>query len=314
MAEPLVHRPLSVVGAPSSAGAYGPGQELAPATFRRHGLVDALRDAGLDVNDRGDGRLVEWQPDAENPTAANAGLVGQVATRLATTLANVFAAGHNVLVLGGDCTIELGTVAGAQSDGSTVGLVYIDLDADLNTPATGDGILDWMGVAHLLDVPGAHDSLATIGGQRPMLQPHAVRLFSTANVTPPEAVLIEDLSLKVECLSAVAEQTKQVLARTHEWARAYDRLLVHVDIDVLDYEKFPIAENTDRRGGLDLATLTGVLIGLCSFPNWRALTLTEVNPRHAPHEERSFNELINMLTSALAGHPSGIESGTGDPT
>ena len=59
-----------------------------------------------------------------------------------------------MLVLGGDCTVELGTVAGAIRSGTTVGLAYIDLDADLNTPETGDGILDWMGVAHLLDVPG----------------------------------------------------------------------------------------------------------------------------------------------------------------
>ena len=35
-------RTLCLVGAPSSAGAYAPGQEKAPAAFRRHGLVAAL--------------------------------------------------------------------------------------------------------------------------------------------------------------------------------------------------------------------------------------------------------------------------------
>lgn len=39
--------------------------------------------------------------------------------------------GEDVLVLGGDCRIELGTVAGALADGSSVGLIYIDLDGDL---------------------------------------------------------------------------------------------------------------------------------------------------------------------------------------
>ena len=96
MIKPLAHRPLSVIGAPSSAGAYGPGQELAPSTFRRHGLVDALRDAGLDVTDRGDCQLVGWKPDTANPTAANAGLVGDVASELAAALAGVFAADHDV--------------------------------------------------------------------------------------------------------------------------------------------------------------------------------------------------------------------------
>jgi arginase family enzyme len=35
-------RPLTVVGAATSAGAYGPGQERAPEYLRAHGLVDAL--------------------------------------------------------------------------------------------------------------------------------------------------------------------------------------------------------------------------------------------------------------------------------
>jgi len=42
-----------------------------------------------------------------------------------------------------------------------------------------------------------------------------------------------------------------------------------VDVDVLDYDEFPIAENTGRRGGLDLAALTRVLTDLCALPNWR---------------------------------------------
>ena len=47
---------LAVIGAPTSAGAFGPGQERAPSAFRAHGLLDALRARGLDVVDRGDGR------------------------------------------------------------------------------------------------------------------------------------------------------------------------------------------------------------------------------------------------------------------
>ena len=40
-------RDVSLVGAPTSAGAYGPGQERSPAVFRRHGLVELLRSRGL---------------------------------------------------------------------------------------------------------------------------------------------------------------------------------------------------------------------------------------------------------------------------
>lgn len=293
------HR-LSVLGAPSSAGAYGPGQERAPATFRAHGLLPALAAAGLEVTDRGDGPLVRWRTDEQSPRAANVGLVADVARGLADTVSDALGDGHDVLVLGGDCTVELGTVAGAVRDGSTVGLVYVDLDADLNTPETGDGVLDWMGVAHLLGVAGANPDLVSLSGAQPMLDVAAVRLFGTHSVSAPEQAVIDRLAVHVEPLDAVVDDLEAVLARTRGWAARYDRLLVHVDADVLDHDRFPIAENTDSRGGLDLSTLTRLLRGLCALPTWRGLTLTEINPDHAPDERQAFHHLVGMLTEVLS--------------
>ena len=295
------NRPLSVIGAPSSAGAYGPGQERAPAVFRRHGLTTSLKARGIDVVDRGDGAVAHWRTDEANPTAGNVELVTGVVLELADSVASALADDHNVLVLGGDCTVELGTVAGAIRSGTTVGLAYIDLDADLNTPETGDGILDWMGVAHLLDVPGSHEGLASVAHRRPMLNPDAVRLYVAKNVSEPEREVIHRLDLGVEPLAAVVTEPSAVAARTRAWAEAFDSVLVHVDFDVLDYDLFPIAENTDRRGGLDLDSLSRLLSDLCGLPNWRALTLTEINPGHAPDEQQSFGQLIAMLGAVLEG-------------
>ena len=47
-------RPISILGVPTTAGSHNPGQEKAPAAWRAAGLVDGLRKAGLDVEDRGD--------------------------------------------------------------------------------------------------------------------------------------------------------------------------------------------------------------------------------------------------------------------
>lgn len=294
------HRSLSIIGAPSSAGAYGPGQERAPGTFRHHGLIAHLRAVGLDVADHGDGSTTVWRTDESNPTACNADLVADVAAELADTVAAAMAADHNVLVLGGDCTVELGTVAGAIRDGSRVGLAYVDLDADLNTPETGDGILDWMGAAHLLDIPGAHPHLASISTTKPMLTPMSLRLFGTHSVSDPEQAVIDRLDLHVEPLEAVRGELAAVTERTREWAGHFDRVLVHVDADVLDFDQFPIAENTDSRSGLSLTELGDLLDVLCGLPNWAGLTVCEVNPAHSPDEEDSFRRLIATLGHALA--------------
>ena len=73
--------------------------------------------------------------------------VRAVATRVEAALR----AGELALVLGGDCTVGVGTVAGAVAAGAEPRLVYLDLHADLNTPSSvPDGALDWTGLAHLL--------------------------------------------------------------------------------------------------------------------------------------------------------------------
>ncbi len=292
---------LSVIGAPTSAGAFGPGQERAPSAFRAHGLLDALRARGLDVVDRGDGLRAEWRTDQRSPEARNVNTVAAVARELADAVAAAFADGHDILVLGGDCTIELGTVAGAIRDGARVGLAYVDLDSDLNIPGTGEGALDWMGVAHLLDVAGADETLTSLAGRRPMLDVEAVRLFAVQNITTFERSVIDRLRLQVEPLADVANDPDAVAERTRAWAASYDRILVHVDIDVLDYTKFPIAHEIRDTPGLELPQLTRLLRDLHGLPNWSTLTLTEVNPDHAPDERDSFGRLIEMLGDVLGG-------------
>jgi arginase len=291
---------LSVIGAPTSAGAFGPGQERAPSVFRAHGLLDALRARGLDVVDRGDGQRAEWATDERNPEARNVDTVAAVASELAETVVAAFADGHDILVLGGDCTIELGTVAGAIRDGARVGLAYVDLDADLNVPGTGEGALDWMGVAHLLDVPGADQTLTSLAGRQPMLDAEAVRLFAVENITTFERSVIDGLGLHVERLADVVDDPDAVAERTRGWAASYDRILVHVDVDVLDYPKFPIAHEIRDTPGLELPQLARLLRDLAGLPNRSALTLTEVNPDHAADERESFARLIDMLGDVLA--------------
>jgi len=75
---------LSVLGAPSSAGAYAPGQEKAPGALRAAGLVRRLFECGIDVEDRGDVPGYRWQVDKAYPRAMN---VAKVATVVPWSLA-----------------------------------------------------------------------------------------------------------------------------------------------------------------------------------------------------------------------------------
>jgi arginase len=290
---------VCVIGAPSSAGAYAPGQEKAPAALRRHGLIAALRAGGLSVSDVGDVAGFRWRPDLDNPKAMNAGAAAAVAGAVADRVAQAVETARRVLVLGGDCTVELGTVAGATRSCASVGMIYVDLDVDLNAPETSDGALDWTGVAHLLDIPGAAGALAGLGPRRPMLRPHEVLFVAAGNITPPERATIDRLGLPVIGLDAVAADLGAAAKRATDWAASFERLLIHVDVDVLSYVHFPIAENVRRRAGVLPGQLSELLVTLARAPNFKALTLTEVNPDHAPDEGRACQALNRMLTDVM---------------
>lgn len=288
-------RTLSLIGAPSSAGAYAAGQERAPDAWRRHGVTRSLEAAGRVVRDRGDTTLRRWAPDRERPDAMNVADAAGTTTELADLVAAAVAEDDDVLVLGGDCTVELGTMVGATRRGGSAALVYIDLDADLKVPATGEGALDWMGVAHLIDADGAVDELAGLGTRRPIVQGCDVRLFAQDNITDSEAELVNRHGIAVTTLAEVHQNPAGTADQAVTWAAEHDELWVHVDIDVLRWVDFPIAENARRRDGLTLDELGTVLRRLVAAPNWRGLTICEVNPDHAPDEAESFAALVAWL-------------------
>lgn len=295
----MAKRPLNIIGAATSGGAYAPGQERAPAAFRRHGLAEALANQGRIITDRGDVVSFRWRPDTARRQAMNVEAVRNACDVVASHVASAITEQEDVLVLGGDCTVELGAVAGANAAGARVGLVYIDFDADLNTPDTSDGALDWTGVAHLLNIPGCEPSLASLGPTRPMLSPQQLLYFGVENITPPEAAVIRDHAIKVISREDALSDIEAATARAAEWAARFDSVLVHFDVDALSFVDFPIAENVRRCDGLKLEQAAFALKQLIALPQWRGLTVTEVNPDHAPDEAVAFASLNNALADAL---------------
>ena len=94
--------------------------------LRDAGLLDALADAGIDVLDLGDVPGFRWRPDHRSPRAMNVAAVARVARDVADRVREARAGGRLPLVMGGDCTIELGTVAGFADADPAPGLLYFD--------------------------------------------------------------------------------------------------------------------------------------------------------------------------------------------
>ena len=297
--------PLTLIGAPTSAGAYSPGQEKTPDALRAAGLVESLNRCGIDVRDQGNVPGFRWSVDRSNIRAMNAETVAEVAEATANRVAAALRKGSPVLVVGGDCTVEIGTVAGALHCNTSIGIVYIDLDTDLNTPeSVDDGALDWMGVAHMLGVRGSVRRLTELGPCVPLLQPSQIHFFANDNSKPFEREIIESRGIAEKRLADVAsDPTGAAQSIVDGWAKQFELLLVHLDVDVLDYLSMPLAENNRRNEGLRFEQLIAALRPLLCAPNWIALTVCEINPDHGEKDGSTMRTFTKALADVLSESP-----------
>jgi arginase len=297
-----VSRELAVVGVPSSAGAHHAGQDLAPAALRDHGFVDQLRAAGLAVTDAGDVAGEVFAADSATATARNVEAVVRVANAVADAVEDQARQGRHPIVLGGDCTITLGVVAGLQRTADDVRVAYFDGDADLNTPErTRSGVLDATGIAHLLGL--ADTPLARIGRTSPMLGDEQLVLLGYDPSDPDSFdadVLASRPSLHHFDGAAVGADPVGVARRAVAALGSPDAVMaVHFDVDAVDSRDLPLANYPHYGTGVPLATAGQVLELLLSSPNASALVLTEVNPTHDPAGDQ-LTRYVDTVTDAIA--------------
>jgi arginase len=295
---------MKILGVPTSAGAFAPGQEQAPAALRAAGLIERLREAGIEVEDLGDSPTWRWRPDPANPRAQNRDAVAAIAADTAARVQRALETGEPLLVLGGDCTVELGTVAGHVARGERFGLVYFDVHPDLNTPqSVHAGALDWMGVAHMLGVEGADPVVSGFGPHSPLLDDDQVLLFGWGadQATSFEHEQIEVRGLEQVPLSEVTRDPGGAAARVVDgFARRFDRVLVHFDVDTIDFTDAPLSEHTGRNEGLSLDAALDALGVLLSSDRLSALTVTELNPLHGAEDGVTLERFVGGLAAALA--------------
>jgi arginase len=298
-------RSLAVIGVPSSAGAHAPGQERAPQAFRRAGLLELLAQRGINVDDRGDLPKVRWHPDPTHPHAQRADQVAQVANAVADAVVSSLSNSDAVLVLGGDCTIEVGVVAGFARSRERVGLIYFDAGPDLNVPSSvRPGFLDWMGTAHLLGLPEATEPLSHIGPRYPLVNSSQVVFFGAVpdELTDWERRVVAEKALRVrwvdEVKAGAAGAAREALA---DLEHDVDRILVHFDLDAVDFTDFPVADFPTVNAGLTLREAFEAIGEFTHHPKFAALTVCEFNPNHVDEEPQLVRQFVEALAASLPG-------------
>lgn len=292
---------VTIIGAPSSAGAHHAGQEQAPAALRAAGFLDRLRTAGIDVVDLGDVANATFTLDDPASTARGLTTVVDVARAVARAVTGVLAENRLPIVVGGDCTITLGVVAGVQQAHPDAGVVYFDGDADLDTPeTTGGGVLDAMGVAHLLGL--TDNPLARLGDRWPMLDPAHIVLFGydARDLDAHEEAGLASLPALARYTYREVRSTPaaNAAAAVATLRKASDHLVVHFDVDAVDSRELPLGNFPHYGTGVSLETAGDALTMFYSAPQLVAAVMTEINPSYDPSGV-ALGRYVDAVTSAL---------------
>jgi arginase len=286
---------VAVFGVPTAAGAHGPGPERAPFALREAGLLDALRAGGAVVVNLSDLSLFPYRDDPEHPRARNADVVACAARAAADEMTRALSEGFT-LVLGGDCALLAGTLAGAKRFlGQPVGVVFLDADADLNTPeTTPSGRLHGMALALALG-RGPRE----IAGDAPVVAPEHVALVGFRVLDPGERGDLGHLGLALPARAARTLGMRTTASLALDGVENGDGpILVHLDVDLLDPSDMAAKEPLAPGPGLSWDEASDLLTALLASPRVVALQVTEFNPSLDP-DGTAARKLVAIIARAV---------------
>jgi len=301
LAVKIVRQPnkIALIGACSSAAAFLAGTEKAPAALRAAGLIAKLREAGFEVNDLGDCPTRMFADDEDHRRARNLPAIVAGLNDLKLHAETAIKSGALVLVLGGDCAQVIGLLAAARRYYKHVNLLWMDRDADLNTPAsTPSGRIDGMVVAHIIG-RGAPE-LVRFFGESALVREPDVLLFGLERIDPPEQEFLTKSPMRhVEAADiqkkGAAASARDALAHLHTDARDF---VLHLDTDIIAQEEFA-AVNVPGSGGLRLEEVREALREAVSQKTLLGLDVAQYNPDR-DLDGSAAQKLVALLVDALS--------------
>jgi arginase len=253
------------------------------------------------VVDSGDLPGSAFAVDHEHPRARNLAAVVKVAGQVADAVASAVQAGQRPLVLGGDCTVTIGVIAGFRRVLPGTGLAYVDGDVDLGAvSAESSGILDATGIWHLLGY--GEPELARLAGEPPLLDPSRLAILGCdpREVTEEGRRLLADHGVSYTDGPGLVADPEAAARKALAALAGSGPMVVHFDVDVVDSGDLPLGNFPHYSSGVGLTDVGRCLRVLLADPSCAALVLTEVNPTYDA-DGGQLDRYLAELTSALAG-------------
>ena len=280
IAEP--NKSVSILGVPLGYGASMAGVDIGPAALRVARLNQRIARLGYSVHDLGDMRLERPQSFPEvDDKLKYVREISNACEQLAKEVEAILEAKQFPLILGGDHSIAIGSFAGVVShykkQDETIGLLWFDAHADINTPeTTPSGNIHGMPLAALLGL-GAPE-LTNVGGFAPKLDPKLCVHVGARDIDTGERELIRKLGIRFFTMREIDERgmsacMDDAIAIASRGTGGY---AVTFDVDVLDPGDAP-GSGTLVRGGLTYREAHLGMEKIAEAGGMRSLEIVEIN-------------------------------------
>jgi arginase len=294
---------IRIVGVPLDLGASRRGTDMGPSALRIAGLGAALRRLGYQVAREED--IPAPAMETRTPEQRDARFkpeILEVCNHLSNKVKNILQANEFPLVIGGDHSIAMGTVAGVSSfyrdQGKKIGLIWFDAHGDMNTPASSpSGNIHGMPLSHLLGQ--GDDDLKNIGGFHPKVDPENVVLIGVRDIDAGERRIIRESGIHAFTMREIDEQgmaavAAQALEIVNDGTAGFH---ISFDVDGCDPTVIP-GSGTLVPGGVSFREAHLLLEYCADDGNLLSMEVVELNP-FLDERNISAKRTLQLILSAM---------------
>jgi len=290
---------VRVIGTPMDLGADRRGVDFGASAIRYANLNTRLRSLGHTVHDIGN--LVVPQPESQplgNSKLKYLEPIVRVSEELAKVVTETLEAGEFPLVLGGDHSIALGSIAGVTRMHKNVGVIWIDAHADFNTyETTPSGNIHGMILAASVGI--GESRLANMGGWSPKVNKQNIVIVGARDLDPNEQVRLREHAISVFTMSDIDQKgISDVMRQAITIAgQGNDGIHLSLDMDALDPKEAP-GVGTPVKGGLTYREAHLAMEMIADSKQLVAMDVVEVNPI-LDRENATALLAVELVLSAL---------------
>jgi arginase len=294
---------IRIIGVPMDLGASRRGVDMGPSALRVAGLQTRLKQLGRQVEDIGN--IAVKQPEEQHFGEKNAKYLEEIAETcrgLADIVRKTLDEDQIPLVLGGDHSIAVGTVAGVaghfKKKSKGVGVIWLDAHGDMNTPESSpSGNVHGMPLAAVMG--HGPKELTELDGAKPMVEPRNVTLVGIRDLDSKERRLIKEAGVHVFTMRDIDERgMREVMADALKFAADdTDGVVVSLDMDFVDPSDAP-GVGTPVRGGVTYREAHLALEMIADSKSAVSFELVEINPVIDLHNKTALLG-VELLLSGL---------------